>query len=64
MPPELAYGLGLFGMGFGIGGLVTYLVVVKPLIQDIRDMRYKGFVPPLPMPEKPQTVSLPYIRED
>jgi len=54
------------GVGFGtsIGVLGAYYIAIRPLMSDIRQMRYQGFRPDLPLPERPKTVPLPFVRED
>ncbi len=53
----IAYTLG----GILVGLLLQHAFVVRPLVNDIRTMRFKGFVSELPMPVRPKKkeVSMP-----
>lgn len=57
--------LGLLACGFGLGLIVSFLTVVRPLLTDLRRMQYDGFRAVHPLPPRPKTVPpTPYVRED
>jgi len=46
-------------IAYALGGVVTgwataWFFVIRPLVNDIRQMRYTGFKADLPMPERPK----------
>jgi len=51
----LYFALGLLS-GILLAGLGGWYLVVKPLVNDIRLMRYKGFQPNFPKPERTEPV--------
>jgi len=55
---------GAFSLGLVAGHLLNYLLTTRPLVNDIRRLRYDGFRPDMPTPPRPKTVPLPTIRED
>lgn len=46
------------GFGFGVGILGNFIISTRPLINDIRRLRYDGFRPE-PVPPRPKTVPPP-----
>lgn len=66
MVTVIVVGVGTLALGIGIGVIVNYLTVSRSLLQDIKEMRYRGFSSPLPMPreETQSWVSVPAVRED
>lgn len=63
MAEGLIYTLGGFGLGVALGVIIMFSTVVRPLVHDIRSMRFAGFRP-LEKIEQPKSVPLPKIRED
>lgn len=55
--------LGATSLGIGIGTLVTYWLSTRPLINKIASLRYDGFRPETPVPQRPKTVPIPNINE-
>ena len=55
--------LGGVGIGIGIGVLLTYFLSVRPLLSDLRSMRFAGWRTTEKV-EQPKTIPLPHVRED
>ena len=51
--------IGAFGIGIALGNQLTYWLSTKPLVDKIARLRYDGFRPEQPIPERPRTVPLP-----
>lgn len=51
------------GIGIAVGTLATYWFSTKPLVDKIARLRYDGFRPEQPIPERPKTVPLPEHNE-
>lgn len=52
-------------LGFAIGVLMAYVIGVRPLVNDIRQMRYDGFKTVPPLPPRPKSIPQPpLVRED
>lgn len=50
-------------LGFGLGLAFWYLVAIRPLVNKLTRLRYDGFRPETPMPERPKTVPMPKYNE-
>jgi hypothetical protein len=53
---------------YGLAGIlaawvVMWVFVVRPLVNDIRQMRYSGFKADLPMPERPDVPKVEFPNE-
>ncbi len=40
--------------GIGIGWIISHVIVVRPLIRLVAEMRQLGFTPPIVHPQKPK----------
>ena len=54
---------GGFGVGIGAGVLLTYAVSVRPLLSDLRSMRFAGWRTTEKVTQ-PKTIPIPFVRED
>lgn len=54
---------GALGIGVLIGNQLTYWLTTKPLVDKIARLRYDGFRPETPLPERPKTVPYPSVNE-
>ncbi|KKM84984.1 hypothetical protein LCGC14_1293650 [marine sediment metagenome] len=41
----------LIGFGFGLGWIASWFFAVRPLVHNVRDMRYQGFIHDRPPPK-------------
>lgn len=64
MPEGLIAALAGFGLGVAVGVIGLFVTVVRPLVHDIRSMRFAGFRPTEEVINTPKTVPLPPVRED